>query len=129
MQPFLHHFREVFFAFSRLAALKPSPPFSGAGTLAVKPGVENPTINNNDKIQIDIFLCINKLLLVFILFFLGNSQLSNIGMITKNLYLYHLLSSKVFWVYFDNNILILLHDDRDFDPMVSHFSLKTPTPR
>jgi predicted nucleic acid-binding protein len=25
--------------------------------------------------------------------------------------------------------LILLHDDRDFDPMVSHFSLKTPTPR
>jgi hypothetical protein len=22
-----------------------------------------------------------------------------------------------------------LHDDRDFDPMVSHFSLKTPTPR
>ena len=25
--------------------------------------------------------------------------------------------------------LTLLHDDRDFDPMVSHFSLKTPTPR
>lgn len=25
--------------------------------------------------------------------------------------------------------LALLHDDRDFDPMVSHFSLKTPTPR
>ncbi len=25
--------------------------------------------------------------------------------------------------------LILLHDDRDFDPIVSHFSLKTPTPR
>ena len=25
--------------------------------------------------------------------------------------------------------LILLHDDRDFDPMVTHFSLKTPTPR
>ncbi len=25
--------------------------------------------------------------------------------------------------------LILLQDDRDFDPMVSHFSLKTPTPR
>jgi predicted nucleic acid-binding protein len=25
--------------------------------------------------------------------------------------------------------LILLHDDRDFDPMVSHFSLKTLTPR
>ena len=25
--------------------------------------------------------------------------------------------------------LILLHDDRDFDPMVSHFSLKTPTSR
>ena len=24
--------------------------------------------------------------------------------------------------------LTLLHDDRDFDPMVSHFSLKTPTP-
>ena len=24
--------------------------------------------------------------------------------------------------------LILLHDDRDFDPMVSHFSLQTPTP-
>jgi predicted nucleic acid-binding protein len=24
--------------------------------------------------------------------------------------------------------LILLHDDRDFDPMVSHFSLMTPTP-
>jgi len=24
--------------------------------------------------------------------------------------------------------LILLHDDRDFDPMVSHLSLKTPTP-
>ena len=24
--------------------------------------------------------------------------------------------------------LILLHDDRDFDPMVSHFSLKTLTP-
>ena len=23
--------------------------------------------------------------------------------------------------------LTLLHDDRDFDPMVSHFSLKTPT--
>ena len=23
----------------------------------------------------------------------------------------------------------LLHDDRDFDPMVSHFSLKTPMPR
>jgi predicted nucleic acid-binding protein len=23
--------------------------------------------------------------------------------------------------------LILLHDDRDFDPMVSHFSLQTPT--
>ena len=25
--------------------------------------------------------------------------------------------------------LTLLHDDRDFDPMVSHFSLKTPMPR
>ncbi len=25
--------------------------------------------------------------------------------------------------------LTLLHDDRDFDSMVSHFSLKTPTPR
>lgn len=25
--------------------------------------------------------------------------------------------------------LTLLHDDRDFDPMVSHLSLKTPTPR
>ena len=25
--------------------------------------------------------------------------------------------------------LALLHDDRDFDPMVSHFSLKTPIPR
>ena len=25
--------------------------------------------------------------------------------------------------------LILLHDDRDFDPMVSHVSLKTSTPR
>ncbi|MBN1833079.1 MAG: PIN domain nuclease [Deltaproteobacteria bacterium] len=25
--------------------------------------------------------------------------------------------------------LTLLHDDRDFDPMVSHFSLKTPKPR
>ncbi len=25
--------------------------------------------------------------------------------------------------------LTLLHDDRDFDPMVSHFSLKTLTPR
>ena len=25
--------------------------------------------------------------------------------------------------------LTLLHDDRDFDPMVAHFSLKTPTPR
>ena len=25
--------------------------------------------------------------------------------------------------------LILLHDDRDFDPMVFHFSLKTPRPR
>ncbi len=25
--------------------------------------------------------------------------------------------------------LILLHDDRDFDPMVSHFSIETPTPR
>ncbi len=25
--------------------------------------------------------------------------------------------------------LILLHDDRDFDPMVSPFSLKPPTPR
>ena len=25
--------------------------------------------------------------------------------------------------------LTLLHDDRDFDPMVSHFSLKTPAPR
>ena len=25
--------------------------------------------------------------------------------------------------------LILLHDDRDFDPMVSHFSLKTPAAR
>lgn len=24
--------------------------------------------------------------------------------------------------------LILLHDDRDFNPMVSHFSLMTPTP-
>ena len=24
--------------------------------------------------------------------------------------------------------LTLLHDDRDFDPMVSHFSLKAPTP-
>jgi predicted nucleic acid-binding protein len=24
--------------------------------------------------------------------------------------------------------LILLHDDRDFDPMVSHFSLMTPSP-
>jgi predicted nucleic acid-binding protein len=24
--------------------------------------------------------------------------------------------------------LTLLHDDRDFDPMVSHFSLMTPTP-
>ena len=24
--------------------------------------------------------------------------------------------------------LVLLHDDRDFDPMVSHFSLMTPTP-
>ena len=24
--------------------------------------------------------------------------------------------------------LILLHDDRDFDPMVTHFSLQTPTP-
>ena len=24
--------------------------------------------------------------------------------------------------------LALLHDDRDFDPMVSHFSLKTPMP-
>jgi len=24
--------------------------------------------------------------------------------------------------------LTLLYDDRDFDPMVSHFSLKTPTP-
>ena len=24
--------------------------------------------------------------------------------------------------------LILLHDDRDFDPMVSHFSLQTPMP-
>ncbi|MFC1534228.1 PIN domain nuclease [Thermodesulfobacteriota bacterium] len=24
--------------------------------------------------------------------------------------------------------LTLLHDDRDFDPMVLHFSLKTPTP-
>ena len=24
--------------------------------------------------------------------------------------------------------LTLLHDDRDFDPMVSHFSLKIPTP-
>jgi hypothetical protein len=24
--------------------------------------------------------------------------------------------------------LILLHDDRDFDPMVTHFSLKTPSP-
>jgi predicted nucleic acid-binding protein len=24
--------------------------------------------------------------------------------------------------------LTLLHDDRDFDPMVSHFSLKTPVP-
>jgi predicted nucleic acid-binding protein len=25
--------------------------------------------------------------------------------------------------------LALLHDDRDFDPMVSHFSLKTPVPQ
>lgn len=25
--------------------------------------------------------------------------------------------------------LTLLHDDRDFDPMASHFSLKTPMPR
>jgi len=25
--------------------------------------------------------------------------------------------------------LTLLHDDRDFDPMVTHFSLKTPTPK
>jgi len=25
--------------------------------------------------------------------------------------------------------LTLLHNDRDFDPMVTHFSLKTPTPR
>jgi predicted nucleic acid-binding protein len=25
--------------------------------------------------------------------------------------------------------LTLLHDDRDFDPMVTHFSLKTPSPR
>jgi predicted nucleic acid-binding protein len=25
--------------------------------------------------------------------------------------------------------LTLLHDDHDFDPMVSSFSLKTPTPR
>ena len=25
--------------------------------------------------------------------------------------------------------LLLLHDDRDFDPMVSHFSLRTPSPQ
>jgi hypothetical protein len=24
--------------------------------------------------------------------------------------------------------LTLLHDDRDFDPMVTHFSLRTPSP-
>ena len=84
MQPLSHHLREVFLILPGLPFLKPSPPLSGAGTLAAKPNVENPIINNNDKTKIGIFLCMTNLLFSYVVISWGNYQLSNIGMTIKN---------------------------------------------
>jgi len=53
---------QSFFASFKFTALNPCPPVSGAGTLAAKPGIENPTININDRIIICVFLSITSLL-------------------------------------------------------------------
>jgi hypothetical protein len=49
--------------------VKPSPPFSGAGTFAARPQEESPTTKNNDKIRINVFLCIFNLLSLCMLMF------------------------------------------------------------